>query len=41
MQINPYLSVNGQCEDAFSFYAWRFGMLVDRYGIPWLINCED
>ena len=22
------------------FWAERFGMLVDRFGIPWLINCE-
>ena len=22
------------------FWAARFGMLVDRFGIPWLINCE-
>ncbi|MGH8165058.1 MAG: VOC family protein [Rhodanobacteraceae bacterium] len=23
-----------------SFFAARFGMLVDRFGIPWLITCE-
>ena len=23
-----------------TFWASRFGMLVDRFGIPWLINCE-
>ena len=23
-----------------TFWADRFGMLVDRFGIPWLINCE-
>jgi PhnB protein len=22
-----------------TFWAERFGMLVDRYGIPWMINC--
>lgn len=22
-----------------TFWALRFGMLVDRYGIPWMINC--
>ena len=22
------------------FWAERFGMVVDRFGIPWLINCE-
>jgi PhnB protein len=23
-----------------TFWAERFGMLVDRFGIPWLLNCE-
>lgn len=23
-----------------TFWAERFGMLVDRFGVPWLINCE-
>lgn len=23
-----------------TFWAERFGMLVDRFGIPWSINCE-
>lgn len=23
-----------------TFWADRFGMFVDRYGIPWLVNCE-
>ncbi len=23
-----------------TFWADRFGMLVDRFGVPWLINCE-
>jgi len=23
-----------------TFWATRFGMLVDRYGVPWMINCE-
>jgi len=23
-----------------TFRAVRFGMLVDRFGIPWMINCE-
>jgi PhnB protein len=23
-----------------TFWATRFGMLVDRFGIPWMINCE-
>ncbi len=23
-----------------TFFAARFGMLVDRFGIPWMIHCE-
>ena len=23
-----------------TFWASRFGMLVDKFGIPWMINCE-
>ena len=23
-----------------TFWAHRFGMLVDRYGVPWMVNCE-
>src|SRR5262249_30641569 len=26
---------------AQTFWAARFGMLVDRFGIPWMINCEQ
>lgn len=25
---------------AATFWALRFGMMVDRFGIPWMINCE-
>jgi len=24
-----------------TFWAVRFGMLADRFGIPWMINCEQ
>ena len=24
-----------------TFWATRFGMLVDRFGTPWMINCEQ
>ena len=24
-----------------TFWAARFGMLRDRYGIPWMVNCEQ
>lgn len=33
MQLNPYLVFNGKCREAF-------GMLTDRFGIPWIINCS-
>jgi PhnB protein len=23
-----------------TFWAARFGMLVDRFGTPWMINCD-
>jgi PhnB protein len=23
-----------------TFWAERFGMLVDQFGIPWMVNCE-
>jgi PhnB protein len=23
-----------------TFWARRFGMLIDKYGIPWMVNCE-
>ncbi|WP_347905366.1 VOC family protein [Pseudomonas purpurea] len=23
-----------------TFWAVRFGMLVDRFGVPWMVNCE-
>ena len=35
------LCENGTVEMALqeTFWALRFGMLVDRFGIPWMINC--
>jgi PhnB protein len=24
-----------------TFWSARFGMLVDQFGIPWMINCEQ
>jgi PhnB protein len=35
------LAEGGSVTMAFekTFWAERFGMLVDRYGIPWMINC--
>jgi PhnB protein len=23
-----------------TFFAARFGMLVDKFGIPWMVNCD-
>jgi len=25
---------------AETFWALRFGMLIDRFGIPWMVNCD-
>jgi len=30
-----------QMELQQTFWAARFGMLVDRFGIPWMINCQQ
>jgi len=24
-----------------TFWAARFGMLTDRFGTPWMVNCEQ
>lgn len=36
------LAEGGQVQMAFgkTFWAHRFGMLVDRFDIPWMINCD-
>ena len=36
------LSENGQVRMPLqeTFWAARFGMLVDQFGIPWMVNCE-
>lgn len=36
------LAENGKTIMPFqqTFWAFRFGMLVDRFDIPWMINCE-
>jgi PhnB protein len=36
------LAENGQVKMpiAETFWAVRFGMLVDQFGIPWMVNCE-
>ncbi|HEY7099699.1 MAG TPA: VOC family protein [Terriglobales bacterium] len=36
------LSDNGSIQMPIqeTFWAQRFGMLTDRFGVPWMINCE-
>ncbi|MGH9837830.1 MAG: VOC family protein [Blastocatellia bacterium] len=36
------LAENGRVTMPFeqTFWAYRFGMLVDQFGIPWMVNCE-
>jgi PhnB protein len=36
------LAENGQVRMPIeeTFWALRFGMLVDRFGIPWMVNCS-
>ena len=41
-RIFTALKENGRVTMPFgeTFWAVRFGMLVDRFGIPWMVNCE-
>ena len=41
-RIYNALSKDGRVTMPFqeTFWAVRFGMFVDRYGTPWMINCE-
>ena len=41
-QVFNALAQNGQVIMPLmeTFWAARFGMLVDRFGIPWMVNCE-
>lgn len=41
-RIFTALAENGKVTMAMekTFWAERFGMLVDRFGTPWMINCE-
>jgi PhnB protein len=36
------LAENGTVKMPFeqTFWAFRFGMLVDQFGTPWMVNCE-
>ncbi|NJR61976.1 MAG: VOC family protein [Cyanobacteria bacterium CRU_2_1] len=37
------LAENGKVQMPFqqTFWAYRFGMLVDQFGTPWMINCDQ
>ncbi|MBP5973036.1 VOC family protein [Brasilonema sp. CT11] len=37
------LAENGKVKMPFeqTFWAFRFGMLVDQFGISWMVNCEN
>ncbi|MBD2082492.1 VOC family protein [Leptolyngbya sp. FACHB-17] len=41
-RIFDALAENGTVKMPFeqTFWAFRFGMLVDQFGIPWMVNCE-
>lgn len=41
-RIFKALAENGSVQMPFddTFWGARFGMLVDRFGTPWMINCE-
>ena len=41
-RIFKALGENGAVQMPFqqTFWAFRFGMCVDRFGIPWMVNCE-
>jgi PhnB protein len=37
------LAKGGRIEMPFekTFWAAGFGMVVDRFGVPWMVNCEQ
>lgn len=41
-RIFEALASDGAVVMAFgpTFFAYRFGMCTDRFGIPWMVNCE-
>jgi PhnB protein len=42
-RIFDELAQNGKVQMPIqkTFWAIRFGMLVDQFGIPWMVNCEQ
>jgi PhnB protein len=42
-QIFNTLAEHGQVRMPYqqTFWAYRFGMLVDQFGTPWMVNCDQ
>jgi uncharacterized glyoxalase superfamily protein PhnB len=40
MQMSPYLSFKGQCEEAFNFTVCKQLLQGADTALPWLINCD-
>jgi PhnB protein len=42
-QIFNALAAGGQTQMPFqkTFWSAGFGMLVDKFGVPWMVNCEE
>lgn len=42
-RIFQTLAENGKVRMPFqqTFWAYRFGMLIDQFGTPWMINCDQ
>lgn len=39
MQLHPYPGGTVIMPMSETFWAHRFGMVTDRFGIPWALNC--
>ena len=41
-RVYAALSADGRIEMPLqeTFWATRYGILVDRFGVPWMVNCE-
>jgi PhnB protein len=42
-QVFDALAQGGRIEMPFqkTFWGARFGMLTDRFGVPWMVNCDE
>lgn len=41
MKLDTYLNFDGDRRAAFEFWTRRYGITVDRFGVPWMVNCEQ